>query len=67
MAAGNDPVARGRRVHPCQADDRASQTEMSATVVVVVAAAAAAGVVVAHAAVTVPGNLLEAVGDTSLL
>ena len=66
MAAGNDPVARGRRAHPCQADDRASQTEMSATVVVVVAAAAA-GVVVAHAAVTVPGNLLEAVGDTSLL
>jgi len=41
--AGNDLAARGRRAHPCLADDQASQTEMSATVV----AAAAVGVVVA--------------------
>ena len=63
--AGNDPAARGRRAHPCLADDRASQTEMLATVVAV--AAAAAGVMaVAHAAATVTGSQLEAVEGTSL-
>ena len=42
---GNDLVARGRRAHPCPADDQVSQREMTATDVVVVAAAAAVAAV----------------------
>jgi len=56
---GSDPAARGRRAHPCLADDQVSQTEMSATVVAV-------AVLVAYAAETGTGNQLEVVGGTSL-